>query len=374
MSLFRPRPETRAVTSIARWGRGDDTLSPNTMHSALSVIPVFAATARIADAISTLPVDSFRKESGARTELPQAPFLNSDTRIEWLQQALFSLLLRGNAYGLAVGPNPMFPQAVTWLNPEDVDVDESGHAPVYRWRGREIDTLRLKHIPAYQLPGSVCGVSPIGACRILSQTGAATQEMMRDWFKGRALPGSLFQNTSRTLDPNQADEVSDRLNARLRNGKPLVYGSDWKFDAISLSADDAAFISSSKLTATQVATIYHLRPETIGGETGAPMTYATIESNDLAEAKYALRPWVRKLEQEFTGWLPRPQYVKFNLGDFVSVDLKTRHEVYQIDRNIGIKNVDEIRALEDEPPLPNGVGQDYTPLAAKSAAPPKESR
>lgn len=365
MSLFfrAPKAEARAVTSIEGWGRGDDTLSPDSMKSALGVIPVFAATRLITDAISTLPVQAYRKTADSRVPMDLPTVLDSVTRIEWLQQALFSLLLRGNAYGYATSENPVYPKRVVWLNPEDVQVDESGPQPVYRWKGRELEPSRVKHIPAYALPGSVVGVSPIGACSMLTSTGAATQRMMRDWFKGRALPGSTFQNMGKVLDAGEAEKVSDRLNARLRNGKPLVYGSDWKFDAVTLSADDAAFISATKLSATQVASIYGLPPETIGGETGSSLTYATTESNDLSLSKYALRPWVRKLEQEFTGWLPAPQYVKFNLGDFVSVDLRTRHEVYQIDRNIGLKNIDELRALEDEPPLPDGVGQDYTPLA-----------
>jgi HK97 family phage portal protein len=230
----------------------------------------------------------------------------------------------------------------------------------------------MKHIPAYAIPGSVVGVSPIGACSMLTSTGAATQKRMQDWFN-RSLPGSTFQNQKQTIEPDAAEVISERLSARLRNGKPMVYGNDWKFDAVSMSADDVAFISATRLNATQVATIYGLRPETIGGETGASLTYTTTELNDLSEMKYAIRPWVRKLEQEFNGWIPRPQFVKFNLNDYVSVDLKTRHEVYQIDRNIGIKNADDIRRLEDESPLPDGKGQDYTPLG-KAGAAAKETR
>jgi len=65
--------------------------------------------------------------------------------------------------------------------------------------------------------------------------------------------------------------------------------------------------------------------------------------------------------------MPRPQYVKFNADALIRVDTKTRHEIYQIDRNIGLRNIDELRALEDEEPLPDGQGQSYTPLAAKPA-------
>ena len=41
---------------------------------------------------------------------------------------------------------------------------------------------------------------------------------------------------------------------------------------------------------------------------------------------------------------------------------KTRTEIYQIQRNIGMRPVDEIRDLEDLEPLPGGQGNENIPL------------
>ena len=69
-----------------------------------------------------------------------------------------------------------------------------------------------------------------------------------------------------------------------------------------------------------------------------------------------------RLEEAISAFMmPRPQYVKFNADALIRVDTKTRHEIYQIDRNIGLRNIDELRALEDEEPLPDGQGQSYPP-------------
>jgi len=112
----------------------------------------------------------------------------------------------------------------------------------------------------------------------------------------------------------------------------------------------------------------------IGGESGSSLTYSTVEQNALNFAQFTLHPWIQKLEEEFSSWLPEPQFVKFNLDAMIRVDAKTRREIYQIDRNIGLRNIDEIRALEDEAPLPDGQGQDYTPLGKKDTPAPKETR
>lgn len=378
MSIFfrRGPEEQRAVTSIAGWGRGDDVMFDSAMKSALAVVPVFAAVRLLTDRITTLPMQGYRSTPGGGHErLPLAPVFPVHGRIRWLQQALMSLLIKGNAFGYQTGMTGTgWPARVQWLNPERMAVDESGAHPIYRYNGVEIPRDMIRHIPAYALPGSVMGLSPIGACAQLTSTGRYSQSMMEDWFKNRAVPGSKFVNSGKTLDMTEAETISDRLSARIRTGKPLVYGNDWSFEAVQLSAADAAFIESAKLTATQVASIYGVPPEKIGGETGSSLTYSTVELNNIDLAQSSLQPWTARLEEEFTSWLPAPRYVKFNLDASIRVETKARYEVHQIARNIGLNNIDEIRALEDLPPLPDGQGQDYTPLGKNNLAVPKETR
>ncbi len=375
MSLFFGKVEQRAVTSVEGWGRGDDAALGSSMSSALSVVPVFAACRLISDSIATLPLQAYRKTGDVRTPIALPAVFDTETRIEWVQQALMSLLLRGNAYGLVVArSDDGTPKRVQWLNPERVDIDETGTKPVFRYNGTVVPDVDMKHIPAYAMPGTVKGLSPIGACSMLADTGAATQKMMRDWFAGRGIPGVTAQNTSKVLSAAEAETVSDRLRARMRTGQPFVHGSDWDINFMSLPADDAGFVSSAKLNATQVATIYGIPPEMIGGETGSSLTYSTVEMNQHNLAALTLRPWLAKLEQEFSSWIYRPRYVRFNVDAMIRVDVKTRYDIHQIAREIGMRNVDEIRALEDLTPLPDGQGQDYNPLLKSTPAQPKESR
>lgn len=373
MSLFF-KPEQRAISGVS-WARGDDVVLGSTTSASLSVVPVFAACRLISDSIATLPMQAFRKVGDARTPIPLPAVFDKDTRIEWVQQALMSLLLHGNAYGLVVTrAGDGTPLTVVWLNPERVHVDEAGPLPIFRWNGHELDRASVVHIPAYSVPGTIVGISPIRACAMLGDTGHATQRMMRDWFRGRAVPGMIAKNTQKTLKPAQAEAVSDRLRAKMRNGEPFTHGSDWDITLLKMPADDAGFVAAAKMNATQVATIYGIPPDMIGGETGSSLTYSTVELNTINFATFTLRPWLAKLEQEFSGWMLRPRFVKFNVDAMIRVDTKTRYEVHKISREIGLSNVDELRAIEDKTPLPDGLGQDYTPLARMGATPPREDR
>jgi HK97 family phage portal protein len=148
-----------------------------------------------------------------------------------------------------------------------------------------------------------------------------------------------------------------------------VYGKDWTYNAISVPPEEAQFVETMKLTTNTVASVYGIPPEMIGGESGSSMTYANVEQQQINFVMFTLRPWLVLLETAFSALLPDRQYVKFNSDALIRADLKTRWEVNQIRVDMGAANIDEIRAQEDEPPLPNGQGQQYgprTPLPASN--------
>jgi HK97 family phage portal protein len=344
----------------------------SSLEKQLSLVPVYAATRLISEGVSTLPLDQFRKTSDGRVPMPlAAPFASpmTGTQVDWLGRCVMSMLMRGNAYGLRIGSG-VTPNAIEWLHPDKVSRFEN------RWfyNGAPLDDAELLHIPAMVLPGQTLGLSPIGACAAAVTTGLETQRFVRDWYKNKAVPGMVFKNNATTIDPEQASKVKERLRSTLRAGEPFVTGKDWDLDVLKLSADDAGFVAASKLTATQVANIFGVPPELVGGETGTSLTYSTTEQQQIQFVTHTLRPWLVRLEAAFSALLPKSDYVKFNVDALIRVDTKTRYQVHQIARTIGLNNLDELRALEDMDALPNGQGQDYTPLQAAAPTASEENQ
>jgi HK97 family phage portal protein len=354
------------------WSHGGDPGASGSMEGNLSLVPVYAATRTIADAVASMPMQAFRKTNDGRAPMALPSLFeqptNHGSRVDWLGRCMTSLLLRGNAYGLKVGGTVM-PNMIEWLHPDKVSLFEG----VWYHNGTPLeDQSSMLHIPALVVPGQRLGLSPISACASTMSTGHETQRFMRDWYRNKAVPGMFAQNTEVTIDSDTARVLQERLRSTMRAGQPFVTGKDWKLDVVKLSADDAGFVASSRLTATQIATIYGLPPEMIGGDTGASMTYSTTEQQQIQFITNTLRPWLVRLEAAFSSLLPRPQYVKFNVDSLIRVDTKTRYEVHRIAREIGLNNVDELRALEDREPLPGGQGADYAPL--KAAPAPQEAQ
>lgn len=341
-----------------------------TAERALSVVPVYASVKKIGDAISTLPIHAYAERSDGsrrRTALPPSLMspIGAQTRVEWVQQAVASLLLRGNAYGVVAGVQPTgWPAAVRWVHPDRVRVDESATgAPAYWLDDRRLSADEMIHVPAFVVPGKARGLSPVENFALTFDAGREAQIASREWSRNRAVPGIRLKNTARTMTPTEADAMASRARQKIRNGEPFVSGSDWSLDVLSIPSGDAAFLESIKANATQVASIYDIPAEMIGGASGGSLTYNTVEGQATHFLTYTIRPWIVKLETALSErLLPRGQYLRFSMDAFIRVDTATRYGTYRTAREIGLLSIDEIRGLEDRQPLPNGEGATFAPL------------
>jgi len=384
------RGEQRALTPESMSFPSAPLADPTALSvdGALRLAPVFAAGRLLASAVSTLPLQRYRKVGNRREKLPNAGFFENPAMVgtyrDWIFKAVTSLAYQGNAVGLVLERDDLeYATKIEWLNPADVRVDDSMPVgkvgsptdPVWHWRDVRLPSEDVLHIPWFTLPGRVWGLSAVAAFAVTTSTGLAAQRFADDWYKSGGVPPGRFKNTNQTITQAQATAIKQRLVASIRSHEPLVYGSDWDYEAITVNPADAAFVETARLTATQIAAIYGVPPEFIGGETGGTYTYSSPEQRQIEFVQFALLPWLVTLEQPFSRLLPKNQYVKFNADAFVRVDIGTRYKNYLTARQMGKNSIDEIRAWEDEAPLPGGQGQDYTPLQqlAKPAAAAKET-
>lgn len=379
MSLFfRGAAEQRAITTDdVPWVEGG-TYPPGAPEQALRLIPLYAAVASIADSIATLPVHAFtRAGNGVRRPAANPPGIVTapgvvGTRVDWLVQAISSLLLRGNAYGLVLDTDAnLWPRKVHWLNPANVHVDETTPtSPAYFHNGRLIPSEMVVHIPAFVLPGSIVGLNPVALFRRQIQKGLAAEEYANDFFERGIMPPGVLKNTAKVLTTTESEIAKRRFKASVAGRDIFVTGSDWTWDALTLPADDAAFLETIKATATQIAALYRLAPEDIGGETGSSMTYQTLEMNEIKRSQRALLPWTARLEAAWDRLIPDPTYVRFNLDAVARADLKTRTQSHEIALRSGLETIDEARAMEERPPLTDDQVADWQKHYRRTTAGP----
>lgn len=392
--LFRPRrTQTRALSDQDVWGSGgsiNNTIGgPDVVAGGLRLIPVYAATSLIADMIATSPLAMFAKSTdGALSLMPKQPQIVTNPypyggAISWRHQCVASLLLRGNAYGYvtALGSDG-WPSQIIWLNPDAVSVIEEQndwfHTPSFFWRGRPLDLDLVVHIPAYTMPGSVLGYSPLALFQLQVETGLQAQQFANDWFKNSANPSGTLKNVAKTVTSEESDSVKAKFRAAIANRDVFVTGNDWDYKSLSVAPNESQFLETIKATATQVAAIYRVSPEDIGGETGTSLTYKTLSQDATKLVTRALNPWAARIEEALSNLRPRPQFAKFDLDQLTKGDRTTRIAAHAAALNAGLETLDEARADDNMPPLTpaeidawqkNYKGGGDTPPPAANASP-----
>lgn len=355
-----------------------DPVVPGPTGHALRLAPVFGAGRIIAANIASLPLCVYRKTAdGAVTKLPTPPLFQKPsvigTRHDWIFRAVSAMVYRGNAVGLITEVDQLeYPLRVEWLNPDWIwvtdTVPELGERgsftnPIWFYRGVEIPRTSLVHIPWFTWPYRVLGLSPMAAYGVSVSTGLAAQRYTADWFLKGGVPPGTYKNSEQTISQEDADTIKRKLVQSIARHEPIVHGNDWTYTPIAITPNEAQFVQTMQLTASDVATVYGIWPaEMIGGATGKSMTYQNVEQQSIQFVQFTLLPWISKLEDALSALLPRGQYVKFDTDEIVRPDANTRFANYERSRLIGLHNIDELRAKENEPPLPDGQGKDYTPL------------
>ena len=364
MSLLWGRPaargpvESRALSFANVFATGGDmtaTFGDVAAHS--SLVPLFAAHREIIDAVAGVPLHGYRRSSdGTLVEMGDDPSIIRPpvgTRYTWVQQCVASLLSDGNAFGLPVGTTRAgWPDRIMWTDPADWMIDDDTDLiPRYYYRGRSLGPNEIVHIPWIQRPGKWRGVSPLRAFREAWEAGESAQSVARNWFSGGAIPSGHLKNISITLDAASATSAKSLFRAAVRGRDLLVTGKDWTYTPIGVPADEQRFVEQMKLTASQVAAIYGLPPEDVGGEAANSLTYATVEGNERRRAQRVSAPWCARIEQALTALTPRPIMIKFNLDATVRADLATRMAAHAVALDNGVRTLAEVRVLEDLAPL-----------------------
>lgn len=373
MSLFRKRtPEVRHVTGDvsamltdyrnARVGSLLDISSDQAMRHAA----VWACVRLIAGTVSTLPVDVVRVRGNTRREV-SVPLMTSPSAlvspITWRDQLMVSLLLRGNAYGLITQVDGAgYPLSIELVHPDKVTGRVEDGRVRLSWDGTDHELWPFGdaiHVPAFTVPGSPFGLSVLDYARTTIGSGLASEEWGARFFTDGAVPSAVL-STDQAITREQAQELKARFMAAVAGKRePAVLGAGISYTPISVSPGESAFLETFRMSGENVCRLFGVQPEMIGmASSGSSITYANREQRVQDFLIFSLSPWLARVEEALSALLPRDHEVKFRVGGLLRADIQTRYSVYEAAARIGQMTdgqmpltVDEMRALEDLPPL-----------------------
>lgn len=349
---------------------------------ALQVPAVWACVSLLSNAVSMLPLETFRKTAGIAQQLPNPGLVQSPsagmTQSEWLHMLMVSLLLRGNAFGRIVARDGLFrPSQIELLNPDDVtvQVDPKTGALTYRYRQQDLDATDVWHVRGFTLPGYKVGLSPISYAAAVIGLDLSSRRFAGDFFNGGGIPKAVVRSDA-NLSMEQARTVKERLLAATRSREPIVLPTGIDYTPISVKPEESQFLAAQEATVPQIARYFGVPAGMVGGKEGGSLTYSNVEQRSLDFLTYGVAFWLRRIEDAIGALLAAPQYVQFNVDALLRVDAETQAkiDVQRVASKVLVPS--EIRARMNLPPMTDEqkaeadmVPLTVTPLGGAKALP-----
>ena len=121
------------------------------------------------------------------------------------------------------------------------------------------------------------------------------------------------------------------------------------YQPLSWSPDDLQLLESRRYSSEQICTIFGVPSHLVGVPIADSKTYSNVQQDNRAFVTFTLRGYMSRIEQSFSGLIPRGQVALFNTDDFERADRQTRYEAHKIALDAGWLTIDEIRRIEDLP-------------------------
>lgn len=348
--------------------------------TALGLPAALAAVRLLAEAVASMPLVVHRVEGDVTERAPgswqwrlvhdepnpdMSPFQVWSHVVASLNTAGNALLLKGKSRGRV---------AALWpLPPSRFSIVKRGGRLVFRVRGdggvAELGSDQVLHVPGILVDDPQIGVSPVAAHRNALGTALALEEFQGRFFENDASPGGLI-TTQGPMRREQRELLREAWEARHRGGRAAgrvaVLDNGASFEQIGLGLRDAQFVEAMQFNVAEIARIFNL-PAALLGAADAGGVPGTPEQDNIRFLQKSLLPWMRRIEDALradpdlfgAGQQLRPAFVPDAL---LRPDTASRYDSYVKARQAGWLSANEIRALENRPPVEGGDEVQETPV------------
>lgn len=358
--------------------------APMSPDIALQISTVYACARLLAGTVSSLPLMVFKEDSRGNRKIDRGSRLWTIlhdqpnavmTASDFWQAMILQWALRGNAYAQIMRDSVGDVISLWPLSSDQMTVfsDKETGRLVYQYV-RDSQTYNLTpdqilHIK--DIGTGILGFSKLEFMGSSVQEAMATQKYTMQNAQNFGRPSGIL-TVDHILDrkKGQADAVSRALGSfKAESGKLIVLEADMKFQQVALTPEQSQLLESRKYGVEEICRWFGVPPVLIGA------SGATTWGSGIAEIvsgfhKFTLNPLLKSIEQALESRILRSEergsvVIEFNLDAFFRGDLQSRYAAYATAVQNGFKTRNEVRALENDPPLEGGD----TPTAQTNLAP-----
>jgi HK97 family phage portal protein len=365
--------ETREAPAPSSWdlmrtGTVDTAAGmPVSPHMAENLSAVFACVQIISETVATLPLVTYRRTANrVRNPDPLCPVgrlfsgdpNENQTAPEFIEMMTAHCLLRGNSYAEIVRDTRGQPVQLVPFHPDwvsvvrfagtrriayDVSMPEGGT--------RRLLSDEMLHLKDRSDDGIV-GKSRLHRARETFGTAAATERFAASTFRnGAALSGVLIH----------PDQIGEEAAKNLRTSFEKIYSGTenagrvgileegLKWQAISVSAEDAQMLESRRLGVENIARVFRVPPPVLGDLSNG--SYNNVSELGRWFYAHTIQPWLvrweKLIERALFSEAGRASYeVEFDTDLLLRGDMLQRFQAYRIGREIGLYNANDLRGFE----------------------------
>jgi HK97 family phage portal protein len=345
-------------------------------QNATSIGALYAAVKLYADTVASLPVGAFIRDGGVRRPVTRPRWMDNPipanpnyTGFQFRHAVTSSLLLDGNAFILFLTDRLGDVVETRVLSPESVEIksDEMG-APIYivsnGTTSFSVGPDQMVHIPLFATAGNQRGMSPVEHHRTTLGLASATQLYAAKFYENGAAPAAVIK-----VPGELTQDVADSLRASFDRRHASVQNMH-KIAVLTGGADFQQM--SAKISDMQLVETMHWGVESIARIYGVPLQLLQYpEATSHAQSEVLMQSWLRvglgPMVTRIEAGLQRlivgeTTFVKLNIDGLLRPMTKERYDAYAVALNNGFLSLDEVRALEDRPPLPEGGDEFWKPL------------
>lgn len=358
-------------------------------ESAMALSAFYAGVRVTSQAISSMGVGVYEKQSdGSREAVDRGELYdlfrvspNADqTPQEFIEGVVAWLLVQGNSYALKDGTDSRYlsllPMPSNLTHPVR---DPKTNELVYEFidRGKKVTFPREKvwHVKGFGFGGDV-GLSAVRHGVNSLGSAMATDETASKMFAS-GMSASGFLSTDAVLTPEQRAQTGEMLKAyhgSSRAGKTLVLEAGMKYNALSLSPEDAQMLDTRRFNIEEICRWIGVPPIIVGHSAqGQTMWGSGVEQIMLAWLTLGLNPLAQRIEARIAKQLIRPRdrgkiYAEFNRERLLQMDSTAKANFLSQMTQNAIMTRNEARARLN---LPRKDGADD--LTAQTALAPLET-
>ncbi|MGH6979046.1 MAG: phage portal protein [Brevundimonas sp.] len=347
---------------------------PVSETSVLALSAAWACVNLLAGTIASLPLVVYRTGANGQREVARDHPLyrllhdspNYDqTAMDFWEGGVAALEIRGNMHarkeqsgGRLIALHPIYDPTVR---------REANGTIRYRWTesGKSYDEPQENVLHVRGFGGSpLGGLSTLTHGRQVFGLSSAVNVAAATTFAHGVRPSLILSAPAERTLGERRDAIEKALQEKhagaMNAGRPMLLEGGLTPHQVSFSPEDAQMLESRAFSVEEVCRLFGVPPHMIGHTEKSTSWGTGLEQQTLGFQKFTLRKRLKRIEQALMKQLLSPAdrvagvTIEFNLEGLLRGDSKGRSEFYKDMTAMGAMTINEVRALENLPPVPGG--------------------